>query len=129
MSFMAADVAERELMLQSVAKNMGSIISSYLSVQIGVGVGTSIHKDGDDKFQGTWGCMGPLTMALPEYEAPLELQDGDVLSFPIDVLWHCIVRGPAIMCQYVCMSLYYNEHHHRRFCENLQCLQVVDASD
>jgi hypothetical protein len=129
MSFMAADVDEREVMLQLVAKDMGSITSSYPSVQIGVGVGTGIHQDTDDKFQGTWGCLGPLTMALPEYEALLELQDGDVLSFPTDTLWHCIVRRPASMCQCVCLSLYYNEHQHKRFCENLQCLQVVDTSE
>jgi hypothetical protein len=128
MSFMAADVAEREVMLQSVAKDMGSVTSSYPSVQIGVGVGTGIHQDKHDKFQGTWGCLGSLTMALPEYEALLELQDGDVLSFPTDTLWHCIVRRPASMCQCVCLSLYYNENQHKRLCENLECLQIVDAS-
>jgi hypothetical protein len=85
------------VMLQSVAKNMGSITSSYLSVQIGVGVGTGIHQNTDDKFQGTWGCLGPLAMALSEDEVLLELQDGDVLSFPTDTLWHCIVRRPASM--------------------------------
>ena len=65
MSFMAAEVAEREVMLQSLAKDKGAIMSSYPSVQIGVGVGSGIHQDSDDKFQGTWGCLGPLTMALP----------------------------------------------------------------
>ena len=129
MSFMAAEVAEREAMLQSVAKGKGSVTSSYPSVQIGVGVGTGIHQDSDDKFQGTWGCLGPLTMALPEYEALLELQDGDVLSFPTDTLWHCIVRRPSSMCQCVCLSLYYNKHQHERFCENLSCMQIVDASE
>jgi hypothetical protein len=128
MSFMAAEVAEREATLQSVAKDKGSVTSSYPSVQIGVGVGTGIHQDSDDMFQGTWGCLGPLTMALPEYEALLELQDGDVLSFPTDTLWHCIVRRPSSMCQCVCLSLYYNKHQHERFCENLSCMQVVDAS-
>ena len=49
-SFMAAAVAEREAMLQSVVKDKGAITSSYPSVQIGVGVGTDIHQDSDDKF-------------------------------------------------------------------------------
>ena len=57
MSFMAAEVAEREAMLQSVAKDKESGTSSYPSVQIGVGVGTGINQDSDDKFQGTWGCL------------------------------------------------------------------------
>ena len=129
MSFMPAEVAEREVTLQSVAKDRGSVTSSYPSVQIGVGVGTGIHQDSDDKFHGTWGCLGPLTMALPEYEALLELQDGDVLSFPTDTLWHCIVRRPSSMCQCVCLSLYYNENQHERFCEDLQCVRVVEESD
>ena len=89
MSFMPAEVAEREVTLQSVAKDKGSVTSSYPSVQIGVGVGTGIHQDRNDKFQGTWGCLGPLTMALPEYEALLELQDGDVMSFPTDTPCQC----------------------------------------
>ena len=98
MSFMAAEVAEREAMLQLVLKTKDTITSSYPSVQIGVGVGTGIHQDSDDKFPGTWGCLGLLTMALPEYEALLELQVGDVLSCPTDTLWHCIVRRPSSMC-------------------------------
>ena len=95
MSFMAAEVAEREAMLQSVVKNKGSVTSSYPSVQIGVG-------DCDDKFQGTWGCLGPLTMALPEYKALLELQDGEVLNFPTDTLWHCALFGGLRPCASVC---------------------------
>ena len=95
---MAAEVAQREAMLQSVVKDKCAITFSYPSVQIGAGVGAGIHQDSDSKFQGTWGCLGPLTMALPEYEVLLELQDGHVLSFPIDTLWHCIVRRPSAMC-------------------------------
>lgn len=128
-SFMAAEVAEREVTLQSVAKEKGSVTTSYPSVQIGVGVGTGIHLDKDDKFQGTWGCLGPLTLALPEYEALVELQDGDVLSFPTDTLWHCIVRRPSSMCQCVCLSLYYNKHQHQRFCENLESVKLVETSE
>ena len=72
-SFMKDEVEEREVTLQSVVKDQGSVTFSYPSVQIGVGVGAGIHLDNFDKFQGTWGCLGPLTMALPEYEVLLEL--------------------------------------------------------
>jgi len=57
MSFMAAEVAEREVMLQTVAKDKGSATPSYPSVQIGVGVGTGINQDRDTK---AW-VTSPLT--------------------------------------------------------------------
>ena len=115
--------------LQSVVKDQGSVTFSYPSVQIGVGVGAGIHLDNFDKFQGTWGCLGPLTMALPEYGVLLELNDGDVLSFNSASNWHCIVRRPASMCQCVCISLYYNGKQHQRFCEHMSKMQVVGVED
>ena len=129
MSFMKDEVEEREVTLQSVAKDKGSVTFSYPSVQIGVGVGAGIRLDNFDKFQGTWGCLGPLTMALPEYEVLLELNDGDVLSFNSASVWHCIVRRPASMCQCVCLSLYYNSKQHKRFCEHMSGMQVVSVED
>ena len=128
-SFMKDEVEEREVTLQSVVKDQGSVTFSYPSVQIGVGVGTGIHLDNFDKFQGTWGCLGPLTMALPEYEVLLELNDGDVLSFNSASVWHCIVRRPASMCQCVCLSLYYNGKQHKRFCEHMSGMQIVSLED
>ena len=68
MSFMKDEVDEREATLQSVVKDQGSVTFSYPSVQIGVGVGAGIHLDNFDKFQGTWGCLGPLTMACQSME-------------------------------------------------------------
>ena len=129
MSFMPAVVQERQAMLQSIAENQGSITYSYPSVQIGVGVGVGIHQDNFDKFQGTWGCLGLLTMALLEYETLLELNDVDVLSFNSATVWHYIVRRPASMCQCVCLSLYYNDKQHEQFCEHMLNLQVVEPED
>ena len=126
-SFMKDEVEEREVTLQSVVKAQGSVTFSYPSVQIGVGVGAGIHLDmyTFDKFQGTWGCLGPLTMVLPEHEVLLELHDGDVLSFNSASTWHCIVRRPASMC----LSLYYNDKQHKRFCERMSGMQVVGIED
>jgi hypothetical protein len=129
MSFMEGEVNEREATLQSVVKDQGSVTFSYPSVQIGVSIGTGIHLDNHDMFQGTWGCLGPLTMALPEYEVLLELNDGDVLSFNSASMWHCIVRRPASMCQCMCLSLYYNGRQHQKFCEHMSKMQVVGAED
>ena len=108
---------------------MGSITSSYPSVQVGIRVGTGIHLDSHDQYNATWGCLGPLTMALPEYETLLELHDGDVLSFNSANIWHCMVRRPPTLCTCVCLSLYYNKQQHARFCEHFLELAMVDVSE
>ena len=129
MSFMKDEVEEREVTLQSVVQDQGSVTFSYPSVRIGVGGGACIHPDNFDKFQGTCGCLGPLAMALPEYEVLLELNDGDGMSFNSASVWHCIVRRPASRYQFVCISLDCNRKQHQRFCEHMGGVQVVGVRD
>lgn len=128
-AWFSSEVNEREAMLVSVdAFDKGSICSSYPSVQIGVSVGVGIHIDAKDLYWGTWACLGPLTMALPEYGVLLDLEDGDVVTFDTATVWHCMVRTPPEVCKCACLSLYYNREQHAQFlrCVSTECFEPPD---
>lgn len=85
----------------------GTASFAHQMVSLGCNNETPIHLDDKDIATALWAALGRYHMAIPEAELILDIEDGDVLTFSANKLWHNLI-SPRPAPDHVCISLYVN---------------------